>query len=88
MTPSSGTVENFVRVTTGLSTKILHRHTNKIGSSGFQNMGTVLYEGVVFLNAGESVTITASTRGAVNLTAVPIASINGQLINPNGFTFE
>jgi hypothetical protein len=51
-------------------------------------MGTVLYEGVVFLNAGESVTITASTRGAVNLTAVPIASINGTLTNPSGFTFE
>jgi hypothetical protein len=88
MTPSSGTVENFVRVTTGLSTKILHRHTNKIGSSGFQNMGTVVYEGVVFLNAGESVTITASTRGALNLTAIPIADINGNLTNPNGFTFE
>jgi hypothetical protein len=89
LTPTSGiSVENFVRVTTGLSTKILHRHTNRLGSTGFQSMGTVLYEGVVFLNAGESVTITASTRGAVNLTAVPIASINGTLTNPSGFTFE
>jgi len=76
-----------ISVTDGSSTKKIIQVASGAGISGgiYDNSGSV----VIFLRSGESITATAiDTASFVVGSLRQIADINGNLINPTGFTAE
>ncbi len=84
---SAGTFQAKFRLVSGLTQKNLHVIVNVPGSSGLNDFESV--SGVFFLNAGESADINVIGTGtSVGAQAWPIADVNGNFINPAGFSFE
>lgn len=84
---SSVAREADISVTDGSSTKKIIQVASGAGISGrtYDNFGSV----VIFLRSGESITATAiDTASFVVGSLRQIADINGNLINPTGFTAE
>lgn len=76
---------NAFALTDGLSTKQVWQHEVNQGVNNTHS--TVIYDFVVYLDAGESLTAQSnSTRGSINGTFRQIADNNGELVNPSGFT--
>jgi|DEB0MinimDraft_6_1074348.scaffolds.fasta_scaffold81755_1 hypothetical protein len=85
-TASSRIVQMFLQK--GGSTNALHQLANSADSSG-ENPQQVLVEGVVFLESGASLQINSSGVDTfIRSIAIPIADVNGNLINPANFSFE
>jgi hypothetical protein len=64
----------------------LLRIENVSGSAGLNDFE--YNDGIVFLSAGDSLAVTIVGTGYVAAQAWPIADVNGNFINPDGFTFE
>jgi len=79
-----GNTQGALRVTDGLSTKALLSNRNSATSAA---PSTILpFDFVIFLAAGESVVAGAATNCNIEGTYRQIADVNGNLINPSGFT--
>jgi hypothetical protein len=79
------TVTNSIDITDGISTKRLFQHT--VGGAGGQQGTSVPIDYVVFLTAGDSVSVTSSaTSSYIVGSSRQIADVNGNLVNPIGFT--
>ena len=85
--PSSSTHTSQFSLTDGLSTKIIWRHLMAPGSAG--NGDSLAFDVIVFLRAGDSVTVSSSSsNGNIAGTYRQVADVNGNLVNPAGFTIE
>ena len=76
---------NRFSLSDGLSTKIIWEYEDLAGDSEatFQNY----FEFVVFLNSGESISGTSvGADSQLSLTTRQIATVNGTLVNPAGFS--
>ena len=71
-----------------LTSVIIHSIVSSADSSG-ENPQELTFDGIVFLKTGESITLTTGgTDTFARVTVCPIADVNGNLINPSGFSFE
>ena len=91
--PSSASANTFrstLFIKRGVSpaTKAVHRVNNVPGSSGL-NDAEQYGKGVVFLDTNDSLRFLNTGTGVyTTVQAWPIADLNGNLINPEGFSFE
>jgi len=84
---SAGAFQAKFRLGNGFALKDLHVIVNVPGSSGLNDFESVA--GIFFLNAGEYADISLIGTGvSVGAQAWPIADVNGNFINPAGFSFE
>ena len=87
---SSSVVDTFntrLEIQNGTDIKPIHRISNIVSSSG--GFDFELFEGVVFLAAGDELKIgNKGTGTAISCSAWQIADVNGNLINPPDFSFE
>lgn len=83
--PSSSEAGNF-RLTDGLSTKlVLSFNSFNLGTGTSEFTENNLYDFVVYLNAGESLTLQC-TNGVSGIGSTrQIADVNGVLVNPAGY---
>ena len=79
------TLRASIDVTDGLSSKSLYEAA---GGYGVDNQAVLnLFDFIVFLGAGESISATTGTNYNIfNITVRQVADINGVLVNPSGFT--
>ncbi len=77
---ATGEVE--VNLTDGVSNKLIAQYA-AAGSDFYQN---IPFDFIVFFAAGESLSVTANAEGRYGGSVRQIASINGTLVNPTGFT--
>lgn len=76
---------NAFNITDGLATKQIWQHEVNQGVNNTHS--SVLFDFVVFLTTGDSITAQSnSTRGSINGTYRQIADVNGNFVNPVGFT--
>jgi len=82
---SSGVaVESRFDLTDGLSTKIVWAQSSPANINGYTSQD---FDFVVFLAAGESVSATTTASGSIMKgSARQIADVNGNLVNPSGFS--
>ena len=85
MNISGSTQTNSLTMSDGLSTKTIWSHKMAAGSvRGDQNL---IFDYVVFLGAGDSVSAVSSNAGNFVIgSSRQIADVNGVLVNPSGFT--
>lgn len=77
-----------MQLSNSVGNKIIHELRNSADASGQEPLVTA-HSGIVFLNTGESITV--QNIGAdtfIRVAAWPIADVNGNLLNPAGFSFE
>lgn len=68
--------------------KIIHDLRNSADASGQEGF-VATHEGIVFLKTGEEFLIlNVGTDTFIQCAAWPIADVNGNLVNPSGFSFE
>ena len=68
--------------------KIIHDLRNSADASGQEGL-VATHEGVAFLQTGEELLVlNVGTDTFIHCAAWPIADVNGNLINPSGFSFE
>jgi cyanophycinase-like exopeptidase len=80
--------EVFLRVYDGVSVKTINEIRNNADASG-QNPSVLHTSGIVFLKTGDDLRIqNTGTDTFIQCSAWPIADVNGNLINPSGFSFE
>lgn len=85
--PDSGSARrNSISLTDGLSTKAVWRMG--IPSSTDAGALTESFDFVVFLRAGDSLTITAAGFSFVTGSIRQLATVTGELVNPVGFSSE
>lgn len=76
---------NTIDISDGLSSKQLFDHT--CADSNGQYIDSATFEFVVFLRSGDSITATTdSSNNSLNGSVRQIADVNGNLVNPSGFT--
>jgi hypothetical protein len=81
---SSTNQSNRFTLSDGLSNKIIWEYEDLAGNSEatFQNY----FEFVVFLNSGESISGTSNGNAQLSGTTRQIATVDGTLVNPAGFS--
>lgn len=88
---SSGTAGQnraYIELNDGLATRRIHQIANNSDTNP-EEPQTVTVSGTCFLRTGDSLDIVISGNdGYINIAAWPIADVNGNLINPSGFSFE
>ncbi len=85
---ASAAYTSRIELRDGTTSRILHRLSNRPDASG-QEPQYINVEGVVFLNSGEDLrVVNTGTDSYLQLAAWPVADVNGNLINPAGFSFE
>lgn len=88
---SAGTVganKAILQIYDGLGTKSIHSIQNNSDGNP-EEPQTIIGTGTVFLRTGDDFRAFASGNDPyVNLSIWPIADVNGNLINPSGFSFE
>tara|TARA_Y100000004_G_C8790594_1_gene359061 strand:- start:126 stop:671 length:546 start_codon:yes stop_codon:yes gene_type:complete len=88
---SAGTADQnqaSVLLNDGSSDKVLHRMRNNSDGTP-EEPNTISVTGTIFLRTGDSLQINVTgSDGHVSIAAWPIADVNGNLINPTGFSFE
>ena len=83
---SAGTT-NFVQIADLLTTKVIWQHVSP--DVNFAYASTETFDFVVFLDTNDSLQIRSiSTQGFISASFRQIADRYGNLVNPNGFTFE
>ena len=76
-----------LQITDGLSTKLIWRHFEESNVTG--NSTLFIPQSVVFLKAGETLQCRSSAGGSVIcISSRQVATVNGELVNPNGFSFN
>ena len=85
-TTSGADVTVNIKLTDGSSTKIIWNTELQARADDFIAHGSV--DLVVFLAAGESCSVEASSTGTFAGSYRQIATVTGQLVDPNGFTAE
>ena len=82
---SGGQRNNALAITDGLSTKTVWRH--RVGASGSTAITVSEFDYILFLTAGDSVTITSnSTDCFVNGVYYQVADVYGNVVLPSGFS--
>jgi hypothetical protein len=77
-----------INLSDGLSVKPIHDLRNSSDSNPEEPV-VVSVTGTCFLNTGDSLTlVTAGSDAQVRISVWPVANVNGDYINPSGFTFE
>lgn len=85
LTVTNATVENVISMSDGLSTKNVWFHT--IATTGSNNSCVSLNVDLVFFTgSGDSVSLTAPSVGFFAGSVRQIADVNGNLVNPSGFS--
>lgn len=85
--PSASTHTNKFSLSDGLSAKDVWNHLMSPGTAG--NGDSLAFDVIVFLRAGDNVSVTSSSSaGNISGTYRQVADINGNLVNPAGFTIE
>ena len=88
---SSGTAGQnraFIQLDDGIASKRIHQLANNSDGNP-EEPQTVTVSGTVFLTTGDALEIVVlGNDGFVNMSSWPIADVNGNLINPAGFSFE
>lgn len=84
ITTQAGNTAAEIKLTDGLATKNILR---VFGSAGAGNYALTNYDFIVFLRAGDSVSGT-SPNGFIQINNIyqQVADVNGNLVNPVGFT--
>jgi len=75
-----------IKITVGSTSKIKRNIELQIPAVDFTAHGSVVL--VVFLAAGESCSVEASSTGTFAGSYRQIATVTGQLVDPSGFTAE
>lgn len=85
-TASTGDRNSKIAITDGLSAVTVYDHsTYPISTAGDS---TASFDLIVFLKAGESFTFTGESASIIAGSYRQVADVNGNTVNPNGFTFE
>lgn len=71
----------------GLGAKLLHMLANNSDTAP-EEPNTIAVEGICFLRTGDSLVIDTTLDARITISAWPIADVNGNFINPGGFSFE
>ena len=74
----------FFEMSDGLSTKVVWDLQHYVASG--LGYGAVTYDFVVFLAAGESITAKITVNGNIKGSSRQIADVNGNVVNPSGFS--
>lgn len=82
---AAGVQNASIQITDGLGNKTLWDFEVEPGASG-NTYQFVIPEFIVFIRSGDSVTATASTDLKLNLSYRQIATVNGTLVNPLGYS--
>jgi hypothetical protein len=84
---AAGSGNVLLGINDGLATKTIWQ-CFEIGA-GSNNFFNFQYQDIVYLRAGDSLVVTSSQSGVLgDGTARQIADVNGNLVNPLGFTFQ
>jgi len=74
-----------ITVTDGSTTKVIYTHKSFSGAVG--DTGTILFDFIVFLTVGESISAVSSlSEGLIVGSSRQVADTNGTLVQPVGFT--
>lgn len=83
---ASSSISATIELSDGVSTKELWKST-LVGATGLDVAVSETLDFVVFLAAGESISaISSSTRVFIRGSSRQIANVNGELVNPSGFS--
>ncbi len=74
-----------LQINDGLATKVVWRATAEPGTAA--SVGWTFVE-TVFLRAGDSLECTATANANISGHLRQVATVNGEIVNPTGFTFE
>ena len=85
-TASTGDRNSKITITDGFSSVVVYDHSTFATSTGGES--TASFDLTVFLEAGESFTFTAESASQISGSYRQIADVNGNIVNPNGFSFE
>jgi len=85
--PAGSSVDNALSINNGLSTKdIISTISDNFGQDN--TISTNIVDIVVLLTAGDSLVGSTTARNNLNGVVRQIADINGNLVNPSGYTSE
>tara|TARA_X000000950_G_C13839094_1_gene629415 strand:+ start:515 stop:1051 length:537 start_codon:yes stop_codon:yes gene_type:complete len=84
--PTSGTQKITVQITDGLSSKIIFRLETLAVAASAEGEVFANRDFVVFTKSGESVVVSASNDTLADVSYRQIATVNGILVNPLGFS--
>lgn len=84
----SSTQSVAITMTDGATTKILYAAVVKATGATNDGLQTLDFDKIFFVNAGETLSITSSSEAQFIGSVRQIATKNGTLVNPTGFTFE
>ena len=73
-------------MTDGATTSIIYSFNSISHAAGQDSTQQVLFDFIVFLRSGDSVTGTTNAQAIMNVTSRQIADNNGTLVQPVGFT--
>lgn len=82
---SNGSETQSISISDGLSSKVIY--SARAIPGGFQTV-TNDFDFIVFCSSGDSVSVTASLNGIVAGNTRQVADVNGNITNPDGFSFE
>jgi hypothetical protein len=81
-------ISGLIDVYDGSTQKILHELVYSFDANPEEPVAGV-FEGIIYLNTGDSARLTSTGSDALVRTAGwQIADVNGNLVNPSGFSFE
>ena len=75
-----------LNITDGLTSKAIWKYQNGNGAASEHGPVFPTFDFIVFIASGESLTATASGGKFLNGSVRQIATINGTLVNPSGYT--
>ena len=78
----------LISITDGATTKFMYGAIIKATGATNDGVQTIDFDKIFFIDAGESLSIAASAEAQFTGSVRQIASKNGTLVNPSGFTFE
>ena len=80
-----GTNEGIVAIDNGITSKPIVQITDRLNNTGNQ-IGFVEEKHIVFLKSGESLKLISNSAMAMCITYRQIATVNGTLVNPLGYS--
>lgn len=83
---ASGAATDSINITDGLTSKAIWKFQNGIGAASEHGPVFPVFDMIVFVASGESLTATASAGRFISGSVRQIADINGNLVNPSGYT--
>lgn len=80
-----GGIASIQLSSTGPTTDVVKIRTNSTGADQFNNL---VYDVIVFVATGETVSIVANAAARATGSFRQVADANGNTVNPSGFTFQ